>query len=85
VICVPIAGNQAERAGQVEPLGLGLTIPPGEAFDERLSAALEALIPDAERRGAMARAGQALVDGRGAERVARQLIERVLPAGAAMQ
>lgn len=85
VICVPIAGNQAERASRVEPLGLGLTIPPGEAFDERLSAALEALIPDAERRGAMARAGQALVDGRGAERVARRLIDLVLPAGAAMQ
>lgn len=85
VICVPIAGNQAERASQVEPLGLGLTIAPGEAFDERLSAALEALIPDAGRRSTMARAGQALVDGRGAERVARRLIELVLPAGAAMQ
>ena len=33
----------------------------------------------------MARSGQALVDGRGAERVARQLIDLVLPAGAAMQ
>ena len=85
MICVPIAGNQADRAAQVEPLGLGLTIVPGETFDERLSAALEALIPDAERRGAMARAGQALVDGRGAERVARRLIDLVLPAGAAMQ
>jgi spore coat polysaccharide biosynthesis predicted glycosyltransferase SpsG len=79
VICVPIAENQDVRAGQVEPLGLGLRIDPDTHFETRLADALRALIPDAGRRSAMARTGQALVDAKGADRVARDLLERRLP------
>ena len=79
VICVPIAENQTPRAGQVEPLGLGIRIAPDDDLEERLVQALRALLADTPRRAAMARAGQALVDGRGAERVARHLLEHSLP------
>lgn len=85
VICVPIADNQADRAAQVEPLGLGLRVDPGDGFEARLDAALAALIPDAGRRGAMARAGQSRVDGRGADRVAGELIDWLVPRAAASQ
>lgn len=85
VICVPIAANQDARATQVEALGLGLRIDPDDRFEDRLTAALRALITDPERRSAMARTGQALVDGQGADRVARDLLERRMPGMAASQ
>jgi|GEM_PF-2412157 len=79
VLCVPIATNQEMRAGQVEPLGLGLRIDPDDGLEDRLAEALRALIPDAGRRQAMALAGQTLVDGQGADRVARHILEHSLP------
>lgn len=85
VICVPIADNQLARAAQVEPLGLGIRIDRGDGFETRLTEALDTLIPDANRRAAMAQAGQSRIDGRGAERVARAILDRFLPDSAESQ
>ncbi|RKR00173.1 hypothetical protein [Maricaulis maris] len=74
-LCVPIASNQLDRAEQFESVGLGISLNPDDpGFDRQFEAALETLMRDAGRRGAMARNGQALVDGDGAGRVARHLI-----------
>lgn len=74
-LCVPIAANQLDRAEQFESVGLGLSLNPEDpGFDRHFEAELSALIADAGRREAMARTGQALVDGGGAGRVARHLL-----------
>ena len=75
-ISVPIVPHQYDRAGQYQRLGLGLMIDPEKpCFERRITETLDALAADPARRGRMARRGQALVDGRGAERLARHLIE----------
>jgi len=53
-------------AGAIVSLGLGWT-------EERLASAVEELLASPGRRAGMGLAGRALVDGRGAERVARRL------------
>lgn len=74
-LCVPIASNQLDRAAQFESAGLGLSLNPDDpGFERRFGTELSALIADADRRQTMARTGQALVDGGGADRVAWHLL-----------
>jgi spore coat polysaccharide biosynthesis protein SpsF len=54
-------------AGAIVSLGLHWT-------EERIAAAVERLLADPVARVAMSRAGRALVDGRGAARVAARLV-----------
>ena len=60
-------------AGAIVSLGLGWT-------EERLASAIEELLASPGRRTGMGLAGRALVDGRGAERVARRLDAVLTPA-----
>jgi spore coat polysaccharide biosynthesis predicted glycosyltransferase SpsG len=57
------------RGGSLISLGLYSEVSP-----ERLQSCIRELLRDATRRAAMARAGQLLVDGKGAERVAGLLV-----------
>jgi spore coat polysaccharide biosynthesis predicted glycosyltransferase SpsG len=68
-----LAGWFAERGAMVD-LGRGQT-----AEESAIAAAIEALAGDPERRAAMSRAGQALVDGGGTRRVAARM--RALASG----
>ena len=65
----------------VSPLVAGgaLVSVPAAADEERIAAAVAALATSEGARGALVRAGRALVDGRGAERVADELIARLAP------
>lgn len=75
-ISIPIVPHQYDRAGQYQRLGLGLMIDPEKpCFERRITETLEALAADPGRRARMARRGQSLVDGRGADRLARHLID----------
>ncbi len=65
---VPVAAALRER-GVGESLDAGMLADPAAAADR-----IGALLHDPERRGAMAAAGRTLVDGRGAERVARAML-----------
>jgi len=60
-------------AGAIVSLGLGWT-------EERLASTIEELLAAPGRRVALGLAGRALVDGRGAERVARRLDAVLTPA-----
>jgi spore coat polysaccharide biosynthesis predicted glycosyltransferase SpsG len=62
-----LAGWFAERGAMVD-LGIGLA-----ADEVAVAAAIDALAGDPERRTAMSRAGQALVDGAGTRRVAARM------------
>ena len=74
VIALPITANQLERARQFEALGLGLSLDPAaEGFDPHLRQALGTLLHAPAPRQAFARAGQAIIDGRGASRVASRV------------
>jgi hypothetical protein len=50
------------------------------ADEERIAAAVTALVTSAGTRAALVRAGRALVDGRGAERIADELVARLASA-----
>jgi len=74
-ILVTVADNQRANAGACEKLELALNL--GDFSDvspTQLAAELEALITDPERQMRMTCIARALVDGRGAERVAARLI-----------
>lgn len=77
VVAVEAAPNQALSLAALA--GHGVLWPAGRVADattaERVAAAVASLLADADTRARMARAGRALVDGRGAERVAEALIE----------
>ncbi|WP_417485456.1 hypothetical protein [Maricaulis salignorans] len=73
-IALPIAANQRERARQFAALGLGLSLDPtATGFAEDLRQALRGLLEAPARRQALARASEAAVDGRGADRVASRI------------
>lgn len=76
-LVVVLADNQVQVAGAVARHGAGIDLGRCEAVDAaRLGAAIGALANDRAARHAMAQAGQALVDGRGAERVADAMLAR---------
>lgn len=64
--------DRLEREGAVVNLGSGLDLDFG-----RIPLVLDALCPDSERRKSMSAAGKRLVDGRGCERMARMIRERM--------
>ncbi|MHA6287065.1 hypothetical protein [Maricaulis sp. CAU 1757] len=75
-ISLPLADNQQARAADFTRLGLGLTLDPyADDFQDRLCAALTGLLEDEGVRQTMSDRGRALVDGRGAERLAEYLLE----------
>ena len=74
-ICLPIVANQLDRASQFERLGLGLSLDPHAAdFAPLLRGAVAEMLASPGRRREIARRGQSLVDGRGAERLADLLL-----------
>lgn len=74
--CLVLADNQAGIAAGLGRAGAALSLGRAEAISGReVAARVELLLRDAARRAAMSRAGQGLVDGRGARRV----VERMRP------
>lgn len=75
-IAVVTADNQMGQAQALAAQGVVDLVGDArqEGFRERLQDALRRLCGDSDRRGAMSRAGQHLVDGQGAVRVARALL-----------
>jgi len=81
-IALPIAANQFERARQYESLGLGLSLDPAaEGFAPRLRQQLTEVLRRPAMREQYSLAGQNAVDGRGAERVARQVASLIAAPG----
>lgn len=73
-LIIQIAENQRGNAEGWDRLGTAINLGPLQHLDPaRLRAELQALAADASRRQQMAHRGQAHVDGRGAERLARAL------------
>jgi spore coat polysaccharide biosynthesis predicted glycosyltransferase SpsG len=77
-IAVQVAANQAGNLRGLEAAGALVWAGSVEDADlgDRVMAALAALAGDGARRAAMSRAGRALVDGKGIERVAEALLAR---------
>jgi UDP-2,4-diacetamido-2,4,6-trideoxy-beta-L-altropyranose hydrolase len=77
-LIVVLADNQVGVAQAVARRGSGVDLGRSDAFDAaRLGAAIAALAGDQPARSAMVEAGQALVDGRGATRVADAMLARL--------
>lgn len=75
-VLLTLAENQRANADALERLGVAVNMGPVERLERGAFARnLAALADDAGRRARMAQAGRALVDGRGAERVARAIAE----------
>lgn len=70
-VLLAVVGNQEPVAAALEAAGAAVTASPADAAS--IARALTALVGDHERRGRMAAAGRALVDGRGALRVVVRL------------
>jgi spore coat polysaccharide biosynthesis predicted glycosyltransferase SpsG len=78
-VLLTLAGNQRANAVALDELGVAVDMGPvGQLERGAFAQSLAALAGDAGRRERMSQAGRALVDGRGAERVARAITE--LPA-----
>lgn len=76
-LVVVLADNQVRVAQSVAHHGAGIDLGCSGAIDAaRLGAAITALAQDRAARYAMVHAGQALVDGRGSERVADAMLAR---------
>ena len=80
-IAVRIASNQDGQLQVFDEAGFALPI--GHADDDNIASnigdAVKALLPDFKSRAAMAAAGQRLVDGQGAMRVAQAILTEVSP------
>jgi UDP-2,4-diacetamido-2,4,6-trideoxy-beta-L-altropyranose hydrolase len=69
-----LADNQVAVAASLERTGAAISLGGGREVDaERLRSTIAALAADPDRRRAMAAAGRAMVDGRGAARVVRAM------------
>lgn len=78
-VIVAVAGHQAERSAALARAGVCRYLgEAGQAASAEIAAAAAGLLADAAARAAMSAAGRRLVDGRGAERIAAALVERLL-------
>lgn len=68
-----IADNQRDNVLGLVDAGAAISVPPGAAFAARLTEAISALCSDPERVSRMSTAAAKLVDGRGADRLAKIL------------
>lgn len=76
VLALVLADNQAPIARSLAERGAAVSLGRASQTDEtRIARAVAELIPDGACRSALARQARALVDGRGAERVARAMRE----------
>jgi len=74
-IVVAVADDQPDNAEPMAALAMAAYVGDGRTIDpEDVGWAVVALLDDPDRRAAMARAGRAIVDGRGAERIAREVL-----------
>ena len=81
-VLMPTADNQLLVARTAEEKGIAINLGwHDEVTSEMLSAALNALSCNDLRRREMSQRGQALIDGLGAERVAHELADTLLPHG----
>lgn len=74
VVCVAAAENQSINAAAASAAGAAIVV---SAFDDApagLAAQVQSLLADHHARAELARRGQALVDGLGADRVAERLV-----------
>jgi UDP-2,4-diacetamido-2,4,6-trideoxy-beta-L-altropyranose hydrolase len=79
-LVVVLADNQVRVAQAVAHHGAGVDLGRSDVLDAaRVAAAIVALAGDQAARHAMAHAGQALVDGRGSERVTDAMLRRLGP------
>jgi UDP-2,4-diacetamido-2,4,6-trideoxy-beta-L-altropyranose hydrolase len=77
-IAVTLAENQRPIAVSLEAAGAAIDAGWNrELTQARLADTLARLVPDETRRGEMSRRGRALVDGRGAQRVADALEDSI--------
>ncbi|KPP81826.1 MAG: N-Acetylneuraminate cytidylyltransferase [Oceanicaulis sp. HLUCCA04] len=73
----PVVAHQHALAGRAQQAGFGLVCPAFSTRDAQAFAGqLSQLAADEAGRRDMAHKGQSLIDGKGAERVARQLLEQ---------
>jgi spore coat polysaccharide biosynthesis predicted glycosyltransferase SpsG len=78
-VMVTIAENQVAPARAWQEAGLGTVLGElGSVRDEVASALLKSCLADGERRLAMAKRAWDMQDGRGAERVARELVQAAI-------
>jgi len=76
-ILIVTADNQAPIAASLHKAGIAVNLGrPGRALDARIAEAVKKLCADAALRRDMSRRGRRLIDGRGAERIARALMKR---------
>jgi len=77
-VAIETAANQAGQMRALHDAGIIRAIGRAEHLQiiEQVAGAARELLPDAPRRQQMSRAGQQLIDGQGALRVARALLER---------
>jgi spore coat polysaccharide biosynthesis protein SpsF len=69
--------DHGQSASAFEAAGIGRSIGPASGPDAAIEDALAALLRDASAREAMRRAGLAAVDGRGAERIAALIADKI--------
>ena len=76
MLSVVLADNQAPVAAALERGGLAWALGEGTALTPtRLTSALRELLADQPRRAEMSRRGQALIDGRGPQRVVGEMLK----------
>jgi UDP-2,4-diacetamido-2,4,6-trideoxy-beta-L-altropyranose hydrolase len=76
-IQVVLAENQRPAAAAIAERGAALVVDAGPGFETDLERAFGALMSDAERRTALAKASAEICDGLGAGRVAHAFLERL--------
>jgi UDP-N-acetylglucosamine:LPS N-acetylglucosamine transferase len=81
MVVFTLSADQAPNAAALERHGCAVRLDGwrGDADGSRLAATVDDLLAAPERRAAMSRAAQALVDGGGAARAAESLLALVAP------
>lgn len=73
-VVIPIAGNQYAIAEKLGALGIAEFVDPSGLQDGRLKRRISKIIRDVDRRRDMSEISQKMIDGQGANRVARSLV-----------